>query len=275
LCDDPWPVKTDRAHFEQVIMNLAVNARDAMPDGGKLTLETANCEIGEEYLANHPIMPPGKYVMLAVTDTGAGIDPETQERIFEPFFTTKEAGKGTGLGLAMVYGIVKHNNGFIWVYSEPGSGACFKIYLPKAETDEIVESKKGASTQLPAKRRSTILLVEDDDNLREVIAEFLKMGGHTVIVAESLDAAFRIAIERQQEIGLLLTDVVLRDGNGNRLVDRLTEAGCVFKVVYMSGYSPKAIVHNSTVGSGVLFLQKPFSRTVLLDMVEEALSSDR
>jgi len=169
---------------------------------------------------------------------------------------------------------VKHNNGHIWVYSEPGNGACFKIYLPIAAADEMLEGKKNAPAERTTKRRSTILLVEDDDNLREVIAEFLKMGGHRVIVAESMDVAFRVAIERKQEIGLLLTDVVLKDGNGNRLVERLIESGCHFKVVYMSGYSPKAIVHNGAVESGTLFLQKPFSRVVLLDTVEEALGAD-
>jgi signal transduction histidine kinase/CheY-like chemotaxis protein/putative methionine-R-sulfoxide reductase with GAF domain len=273
LCEDPWPLKTDRSQFEQVIMNLAVNARDAMPDGGMLTIETANCEIGDEYIVSHPIMPAGKYVMLAVTDSGTGIDPETQEHMFEPFFTTKEPGKGTGLGLSMVYGIVKHNNGFIWVYSEPDQGACFKIYLPKSEGEEIAEVRKTEPRARTAKRKSTVLLVEDDHNLREVITEFLKMGGHTVIVADSLETAYNVALKRKNEIDLLLTDVVLRDGNGNQLVARLEKQGCIFKVVYMSGYSPKAIVHHGAIGAETLFLQKPFSSVTLIEMVEAALSA--
>lgn len=272
-CDDPWPVKVDRSQLEQVIMNLAVNARDAMPDGGMLTLETENCEVGEGTLSNHPFMPPGRYVLLAVTDTGAGISPETQEHMFEPFFTTKESGKGTGLGLSMVYGIVKHHNGHIWVYSEPDHGACFKIYLPKAEVDEAVENKQCEPKQPPTKKKSTILLVEDDDNLRSVISEFLKLAGHMVIVARSLDEAFQLALDRKKEIDLLLTDVVLKDGNGNQLVARLQDCGCAFKVVYMSGYSPKAAVHQGSVKPGALFLQKPFSRSVLIEVVEEALTT--
>jgi len=273
LCDAPWAVKTDRSQFEQIIMNLAVNARDAMPHGGLLTIETTNCLIGDEYLANHPIMPPGKYVMLAVTDSGTGIDARTLEHIFEPFFTTKEAGKGTGLGLSMVYGIIKNNNGFIWVYSEPDQGACFKIYLPVSEEVSHAEENKSQSKVPSAKRRSTILLVEDDYSLREVITEFLKRGGHTVIAADSLQTAFSLALERKSQIDLMLTDVVLRDGSGNQLVDRLAEHGCHFKVIYMSGYSPKAIVHHGNMGEHTLFLQKPFSSAALIDLVELALSS--
>jgi len=273
LGKDPWPVKTDRSQFEQVIMNLAVNARDAMHHGGMLTIETANCEIGDEYLASHPIMPAGKYVMLAVTDTGSGIDPGVLEHIFEPFFTTKEPGKGTGLGLSMVYGIVKNNNGFVWVYSELDQGACFKIYLPTADGEQIADEKKPKTKVHLPRRKSTILLVEDDHNLREVITEFLKIGGHTVIVAESLESAKRTAIERRSEIDLLLTDVVLRDGSGNHLALWLEDQGCRFKVIYMSGYSPKAIVHHGAMGEKTLFLQKPFSSATLIDMVESALTA--
>jgi signal transduction histidine kinase/CheY-like chemotaxis protein len=273
LCDGPWPVKTDRSQFEQVIMNLAVNARDAMPDGGVLMLETANCEIGERVQSNRPIMPSGKYAVLTVADTGTGISAETQEHIFEPFFSTKVHGKGTGLGLAMVYGIVKDNNGFIWVESEPGAGACFKIYLPKADAGENEENKKNTFKPQPIKKGSTVLLVEDDDNLRNIVAEFLKLGGYTVIVAEGMETAFRVALERRQEIDLLLTDVMLKDGNGNRLAARLIEKGCAFKVVYMSGYSPETIVHYGALDTGIFFLQKPFSRALLMKTIEEALDS--
>jgi signal transduction histidine kinase/CheY-like chemotaxis protein len=273
LCDGPWPVKTDRSQFEQVIMNLAVNARDAMPDGGVLMLETANCEIGERVQSNRPIMPSGKYAVLTVADTGTGISAETQEHIFEPFFSTKVHGKGTGLGLAMVYGIVKDNNGFIWVESEPGAGACFKIYLPKADAGENEENKKNTFKPQPIKKGSTVLLVEDDDNLRNIVAEFLKIGGYTVIVAEGMETALRVALERRQEIDLLLTDVMLKDGNGNRLAARLIEKGCAFKVVYMSGYSPETIVHYGALDTGIFFLQKPFSRALLMKTIEEALDT--
>jgi signal transduction histidine kinase/CheY-like chemotaxis protein len=273
LCDNPWLVKTDRSQFEQVIMNLAVNARDAMPDGGVLTLQTANCEIGQGVQSHRPIMPSGKYAVLTVADSGAGISAETQEHIFEPFFSTKVPGKGTGLGLAMVYGIVKDNDGFIWVESQPGRGARFKIYLPRTDALETVENRKNTSKPLRIKKGSTVLLVEDDDNLRNVIAEFLKIGGYTVIVAEGMQTALRVALQRRQEIDLLLTDVVLKDGNGNRLVARLQEEGCAFKVVYMSGYSPKTIVHSRALNRGVFFLQKPFSRALLMETIEEAIAS--
>jgi PAS domain S-box-containing protein len=273
LCDAPWPVKTDRSQFEQVIMNLAVNARDAMPEGGVLMLQTSNCEIGEEALPNRPIMPAGKYAMLSVADTGTGISPEAKEHIFEPFFTTKKPGEGTGLGLSMVYGIMKHSNGFIWVESEPGRGTCIRIALPKTDAEETAENRKNTPVLLANNRKPTILLLEDDDNLRDVIAEFLKLGGYKVIAAEGMETALRVALERRQEIDLLLTDVVLKDGNGNRLVDRLLEEGCEFKVVYMSGYSPKAIVHHGALGSGIYFLQKPFSRAVLMEKIEVALAS--
>ena len=273
LCDNPWLVKTDRSQFEQVIMNLAVNARDAMPEGGVLMLQTSNCEIGDKGPPNHLIMPPGKYAMLSVADTGPGISPEAQAHIFEPFYTTKKPGEGTGLGLSMVYGIVKHSNGFIWGESEPGRGARFKIYLPRADACETAENRKNTFKPRRIKKGSTVLLVEDDDNLRNVVAEFLKIGGYTVIVAEGMQTALRVALKRRREIDLLLTDVVLKDGNGNRLVARLQEEGCEFKVAYMSGYSPKNIVHSGALNSGIFFLQKPFSRALLMETIEEALAS--
>jgi CheY-like chemotaxis protein len=272
LQDEVWPVQVDRTQFEQVIMNLLVNARDAMPDGGRLTLETSNAEVRDEYTATRPVVPPGKYVMLAVTDTGTGMSAETQERVFEPFFTTKEMGKGTGLGLAVVYGIVKQSGGFIWVYSELGKGTCFKIYLPKAELREAAKIEESALPIQPIKKKATILLVEDEDSLRELISEFLKSGGHEVIEAGNLDEACRAALERKLAIDLLLTDVVLKGGNAKQLVYRLEEQGCSFRTLYMSGYTPNAIVHHGVLDPGILFLQKPFSRSTLLSKVEEALS---
>jgi len=271
LHDKAWKVKTDQAQFEQAIMNLVLNARDAMPNGGRLTLETANIEIGEENTARHPLMPAGKYAMLAVSDTGEGMSAETQARLFEPFFTTKAQGKGTGLGLSMVYGIVKLSGGFIWAYSELGLGTCFKIYLPVADVNEGVEPSKRVLLAEPIRKKATILLVEDEDSLREVVAEFLRSEGHKVVAAGSLDEACEVALKRRLEIELLLTDVVLKGGNANQLVHRLKEQACVFPVLYMSGYTPDAIVHHGVLEPGVMFLQKPFSRTGLLDKVEEVL----
>ena len=204
---------------------------------------------------------------------------EVQARLFEPFFTTKEPGKGTGLGLSMVYGIVKQSGGFIWVYSELGKGTSFKIYLPKVELGEYTIPEEHASQPQTIKQNGTILLVEDEENLIDVISDFLRSGGHKVIVADSLDEALaiierscRVALEHRQQIDLLLTDVILKGGNAKQLVHRLSEQGCEFRVVYMSGYTPNAIVHHGVLDPDTLFLQKPFSRSVLLDKVEEALS---
>lgn len=273
LCDDPWRIKTDRPQFEQVIMNLVVNARDVMPDGGRLTLETENVEIGEEYVATHPLVPPGKYAMMSVTDSGTGMSAEVQSRLFEPFFTTKEPGKGTGLGLSMVYGIVKQNGGFIWVYSEPGKGTCFKIYLPRVQQGEALGVEESIAPEESIKTKATILLVEDEDSLREIICEFLHTGGHSVISEGTVEGAYRAALEHCDEIQLMLTDVVLKGGNGKQLAHRLEEQGCDFPVMYMSGYTSDAIVHHGVLDSGTLFLQKPFSRMTLLNEVEEALLS--
>jgi PAS domain S-box-containing protein len=273
LCDGPWMVKIDRPQFEQVMMNLVVNARDAMPEGGRLTIETANVTIHEEYIATHSLVPAGDYAMLAVTDSGMGMSAETQSHLFEPFFTTKEPGKGTGLGLSMVYGIVKQNGGFIWVYSEPGKGTCLKIYLPKAKLNEAALPEGSAPPIQSIKKRATILLVEDEDSLRNVISEFLRLEGHTVIAAGTVEEACRSALDGRTEIELLLTDVVLKGGNGKQLVHRLEEQGCVFPVIYMSGYMPNDIEHRGGMEPGTLFLQKPFSRLRLLDKVEEALTA--
>jgi len=273
LRDKPWPVKTDRVQFEQVIMNLAVNARDAMPNGGRLTLETANVEIGEEYSATHFQITPGKYALLAVTDTGTGMSAEVQARAFEPFFTTKGMGKGTGLGLSMVYGIVKQSNGYIGVYSEVGEGTCFKIHLPKADEKEDIQPERNGAPSAAIKKQGTILVVEDADTLREAITDFLKSGGHKVIAVSGVEEACRVAQERRREIDLLLTDVVLKDGNCKQLLQRLGEQGCAFKVVYMSGYTPDAIVRHGVLDPEMMFLQKPFSQSALLEKVEEALSS--
>jgi len=277
LCDQPWTVKIDRTQFEQVIMNLVVNARDAMPNGGRLAIETGNVEIRGEYVATHPLVPAGDYALLAVTDSGTGMDDDTQSHLFEPFFTTKESGRGTGLGLSMVYGIVKQSGGFIWVYSEPDKGSCFKIYLPKFEPIMSplpkVSTLEGTTIRPPIRKQATVLLVEDEDSLRRIVSEFLISGGHRVIEAATVDEGYQKAVEQGSEIELMLTDVVLRGGNGKQLVQRLHEQGCVFPVIYMSGYTQDVIMHHGVLDSGTLFLQKPFSRGILLDKVEEALAA--
>jgi signal transduction histidine kinase/CheY-like chemotaxis protein len=250
-----WMVKVDHSQIEQVVMNLIVNARDAMPDGGKLTLETSNVNLTTEYIATHPLVPPGRYVLLAVSDTGMGMSEETKARLFEPFFTTKPPGKGTGLGLSMVYGIVKQSQGFIWCYSELGKGTIFKIYLPVAEAAHSAEEPKPRRESAPAKHFATILLVEDESSLREAEEEALGR------VAERLDA-----------IDLVLTDIVLKGRSGKQLADDLRVRGCRSKVIYMSGYAPTSIVQHGVLEPGTPFLQKPFSRFTLLDKVEEVLS---
>jgi PAS domain S-box-containing protein len=274
LAGDPWPVKADRAQMEQVIMNLAINARDAMPQGGKLKLESANCNLSTEYIATHPTVKPGRYVMLAVTDTGVGMSEETKVHIFEPFFTTKERGKGTGLGLAMVYGIVQQNGGFIWFYSELGQGTCFKIYLPAAEQEAAVSMAVAAPTAAgePAKARvATVLLVEDDNNLREVVSEFLSSAGHQVIPVESRAAALEYAGRNHGSFDLLLTDVILQDGSGRDLAEAILSIHNHVRVIYMSGYTPNAIVHHGILEEMTMFLQKPFTREALLAKVTACL----
>jgi PAS domain S-box-containing protein len=273
LCEESWTVKVDRPQFEQVIMNLVVNARDAMPSGGRLTIETDNVAVREEYAATHPLVPKGDYAMLAVSDSGMGMDAETQSRLFEPFFTTKAAGRGTGLGLSMVYGIVKQSGGFIWVYSEMGKGTCFKIYLPRVDPSEFAQIAESVPVAQRAKKRATILLVEDEAGLRDAVCEFLQSGGHTVITAGTIGEAYRAAMEQRAEIELMLTDVVLKGGNGKQLAERLEEQGCTFPVIFMSGYTPDAIVHHGVLDPETRFLQKPFTRVKLLEKVEEALTA--
>jgi CheY-like chemotaxis protein len=266
-----WPVKGDRSQLEQVLMNLIINARDAMPHGGKLMLETSNVNLSTEYIKTHPMVLPGRYVMQAVSDTGIGMDESTKARIFEPFFTTKEPGRGTGLGLSLVYGIVKQNQGFVWCYSEPGHGTCFKVYLPVSDAPGRAPAKEVIEDSTPAIDHATVLLVEDEAALREVIAEFLRSAGHTVIAAESHEVAMERVAESGGTIDLLLTDVVLRGRSGKQLADTLLENGFHFRVIFMSGYTPSAIVHHGVLDEGTFFLQKPFTRTDLLKKIQQVL----
>ena len=261
-------VRADAGQIEQAIMNLAVNARDAMADGGRLTIETANVELGEEYTRNHVAVTPGPYVMIAVSDTGCGMDEQTRQHLFEPFFTTKEIGKGTGLGLSTVYGIVKQHGGNIWVYSEPGKGATFKIYLPQV-IGELQERR--APSDFVTGGSETILLVEDNDAVRDVGRRHLEALGYRVLCAAGAREAEEIAQRHEGRIDLLLTDVVMPDRNGRQLYESLAAHHEGLKVLYMSGYTDNAIVHHGVLDEKTAFLQKPFERAELAAKVRQVL----
>ena len=267
-------LRADAGQIEQVIMNLAVNARDAMPSGGKLTIETSNVLLDEESARLHPSLRPGNYVMLAISDTGAGMDSETQSHIFEPFFTTKGT-KGTGLGLSTVYGIVKQSGGSVWVYSEPGKGTTFKIYFPRVA--ETVESSAQlaplAESASPEPGTETILLVEDEANLRYLARQFLEKQGYRVIEAADGAVAMQIAVAHEAVIHLLLTDVIMPGMNGRELAQRISEIRPNVKVLYMSGYTENVIGRNGTLDAGVRLLQKPFTLRDLKSKVREVLDS--
>jgi PAS domain S-box-containing protein len=267
-------IRADASQMEQVIMNLAVNARDAMPGGGRLRIETSNAELDHSYVATHPIVQTGRYVLLAVTDTGTGMDPETQAHIFEPFFTTKEQGKGTGLGLATVYGVVKQSGGFIWVYSELGKGTSFKIYLPRVDQPAEDGGSPQISTATP-RGTGTILLAEDDQDVREVARKFLESGGYTVIQANNGAEALRLAAGHKGRIDLLVTDMVMPGMTGPELAGRLQEGCSGLGVIYMSGYSEDAAAEAAQARASTRLLTKPFSRSTILRAVREVLGHAR
>jgi PAS domain S-box-containing protein len=271
LAEDLGNVKTDPGQMEQVIMNLVVNARDAMLDGGKLTIETANVELDEAYAHTHVAVKPGRYVMISVSDTGVGMSPEVKDRVFEPFFTTKEKGKGTGLGLSTVYGIVKQSGGNIWVYSVPGKGTTFKIYLPRVDEPLEKLGRRVEVNEIP-RGTETILLVEDEEEVRNLAVRFLESQGYKVLKASQGLEAFLIAEEYEGIIHLLMTDVVMPKLSGRELADRIAEIRPEIKVLFMSGYADNAIVHHGVLEGGMNYLQKPFTLDGLAKKVREVLN---
>lgn len=265
-------IKADPAQVEQVLMNLVVNARDAMPNGGKIIVETSNVDLDKTYASEHVTVKPGSYVMLAVSDTGTGMSAETAAHIFEPFFTTKGGSKGTGLGLATVYGIVKQSGGYIWVYSEPGKGASFKVYFPRV--DERAETDTRSNKEPSAKRGSeTVLLVEDDDAVRELAEVILSSQGYKVISANGPKRAEEIAAAQGKEIDLVLTDVIMPSLSGRELVRKLMALNPKLRVLYMSGYTDNVIAQGGVLEEGLAFLQKPFTPRALAQKVREVLDT--
>jgi PAS domain S-box-containing protein len=272
LRPDVGRVHADPGQVEQVLMNLVVNARDAMPKGGILTVETANVELDESYASRHIEVRSGPYVMLAVSDNGAGMDEATRARLFEPFFTTKGAGKGTGLGLSTVFGIVKQSGGSLQVYSEPGSGTSVKVFLPRIEQPAALDPE----TQKKTARRGheTVLLVEDDDMVRNLVRETLERDGYTVIDANSPTEARRAADRHQGAINLLITDVIMPKTNGRELAEQLLKRRPNLKVLYMSGYTDSAIASSGVLQKEMSFLQKPFTPAALVNKVREVLENE-
>jgi two-component system, cell cycle sensor histidine kinase and response regulator CckA len=273
LGSGPSRVKADAGELVQVLTNLVVNARDAMPGGGRLTIETGNVKLDDAYARTQVGVTPGPYVMLAVSDSGIGMTPELQERLFEPFFTTKAAGKGTGLGLSTVYGIVRQRGGHVWVYSEPGRGSTFKIYLPRVPDHVTVEERPVQPGPVVHVDSATILIVEDDEEVRALVREALEGRGYEVLVAGSPDEARRIAAEYPATIHLLVTDVVMPGQTGPLLAEELKAVRPDLRVIYMSGFTDEAVVRDGTLPSGAAFLQKPFTLAELEQRVHALLEA--
>ncbi|HOL72340.1 MAG TPA: PAS domain S-box protein [Bryobacteraceae bacterium] len=264
-------VRADPGQIEQVIFNLVVNSRDAIQAGGRISIETAPAHLDTGYSRTHLGVRPGEYVLIAVSDTGHGMDAETKRHIFEPFFTTKEPGKGTGLGLATVYGIVKQSGGEIWVYSEPGQGTTFKVYFPRV--DEAVSPPEAFTTVDERRGTETVLVVEDEEGVRELIAEMLRQRGYTVLTAENGVEALRVSAEHTGPIHLLVTDVVMPQMSGKQLADTLVSLRPDIKVLYLSGYTEYSMVHHGVLEPGFQFLGKPFSRETLVRKIREVLDA--
>jgi signal transduction histidine kinase len=266
---DSGKIYADPGQVEQVIMNLVVNARDAMPRGGKITVEINNAELDDEYAAAHPSVTAGSYVMLAVTDTGVGMDRATQARIFEPFFTTKEVGKGTGLGLSTVYGIVQQSKGHIWLYSEPGQGTTFRVYFPRTD-------KEAVDLRTPVPPRSlhgteTVLVVEDEDQVRAIMSSVLRRNGYTVLEAHNGLAALQLCESHGEPIDLVVTDVIMPTMGGKELAERILKLRPSLKVLFVSGYTENTIIHHGVLERGIAFLQKPITPKAFATKVREVL----
>jgi signal transduction histidine kinase/CheY-like chemotaxis protein len=268
--DGLWAVLVDPSQMESVIVNLAVNARDAMKDGGRLTIETANVDLDREYARDHAEVVPGPYAMVAVSDTGAGIDDQTIAHIFEPFFTTKGLGKGTGLGLATVYGTVRQSGGHIWVYSEPGRGTTFKIYLPRTEPADVTPDRAMPAALPPRHGRETVLVVEDEAAVRELVVQALERRGYPVIVAASGEEALVAIAERGAEVGLLLTDVVMPGLGGLELIDEVRRHRAGIRFICMSGYTSLNVTQRP-IPDDVVFLEKPFTLARLDEVIRSVL----
>jgi PAS domain S-box-containing protein len=268
-----WQVKADPVQIEQLVLNLAVNARDAMPGGGRLTLETSNLVLDSDYVKMHSGVVPGEYVMLAVGDTGCGIPPEVLPRIFEPFFTTKERGKGTGLGLPTVYGIVQQSGGFVWVYSEPGEGTIFKVYLPRSGTAAGAKTNAPQVSEVPAGGSETVLVVEDEEAVRCATRDYLARHGYRVLEASCGEEALRVSDDHSERIDLVITDAVMPGMSGNVLGQKMIERRPGIHVIYVSGYT-EATIGSRGPDSAAVFLQKPFSLSVLARKVREVLDAN-
>ncbi len=268
-----WAIKADVSQIEQIVMNLAVNARDAMPQGGKLIIETSNQTLEAGHSHGAIEIEAGDYVVLAVSDTGFGMTPDVQRRIFEPFFTTKELGKGTGLGLATVYGNMKQNQGAVTVYSEVGHGTTFKLYFPRVQEQNLITAQTENNAKELLKGKETILLVEDEDRVRGVAASLLSKNGYKVLEARNGGEALLICEQEKGDIPLMLSDVIMPNMNGKQLADRLKLIRPDMKVVFMSGYTDNVIAENGILEEGSKFIQKPFSPTSLLKLLRETLDS--
>lgn len=266
----PCPVKMDPVQVDQILANLCVNARDAITDVGKITIETGNAVFDEQYCSDHFGVVQGEHVMLTISDNGCGMDKETQEQIFEPFFTSKGVGQGTGLGLSMVHGIVKQNNGFISVYSEPGKGTTFRIYLPRDAGQSVVSLQEKAA-QYPLGHGETVLVVEDEPELLALDKKILEKLGYRVLTAGTPGEAIRLAEEHASEIKLLITDIIMPDMNGTELAERLHTLCPGLKIMFMSGYTAKAFAFPGMLDEGVNFIQKPFMINDLAVKVSKSL----